>query len=66
MEMEAKRLELQAAANTAVSKQGQLEQQNKLLHDQIQKLTQATASGAVPSEGKLKRCLIAGMGETCI
>ena len=55
MEMEAKRVQLQGAADAAAAKQAQLEQQNKLLHDQMQKLTEATASGAVPSAGASRR-----------
>lgn len=53
MEAETKRVELQGVADAAVARQTQLEQQNKLLHAEIQKLTEATASGAVPSAGAL-------------
>ncbi len=52
VEMEAQRAQLQGAADSAASRQAEVEAQNALLHEQLQRMTAGQASGDVPSPGE--------------
>lgn len=53
VELEAQRAQLQGAADAATGRQAEVEAQNKLLHEQLQRMTAGQASGDVPSPGKI-------------
>lgn len=54
MELETQRAQLQGAAEAAAARQREVEAQNKLLHERLEKIEAGQASGDVPSPGKLR------------
>lgn len=52
VELETQRTQLQAAAEAAAARQREVEAQNKLLHERLEKIEAGQASGDVPTPGE--------------